>query len=147
MAYAAQHPTLQQRWPTRTRHGVMNKPWPTTPLQRRVVSKNYGSLLPACLKAGMEAVSGVSLQRVRVHYNSDLPAQVNAHAYAQGGDIYLAPGQEHHLPHELGHVVQQSLNMVQPTTTVNGLPVNDDPKLEDHATELGEKALLQGGCS
>ena len=88
----------------------------------------------------MESIAGISLARVRVHYNSPLPAKVQAHAYAQGGDIYLAPGQEHHLPHELGHVVQQALGMVKPTTTVNGMAVNDDPKLEQHATDLGNKA-------
>ena len=143
------HLTLQQRWPTNTGYGLMNKPWPTSLTYKSLyhdkgIGKRFGSLLPACLKAGMEVVSGVSLQRVRVFYNSPLPAQVNAHAYAQGYNIYLAPGQEHHLPHELGHVVQQIKGMVQPTATVNGVPVNDDPRLESHATELGEQAMKYG---
>nr|WP_283102885.1 DUF4157 domain-containing protein [Shewanella abyssi] len=102
--------------------------------------------LPASLRRGMEKISGVNLQRVRVHYNSRKPAQVQAHAYAQGEDIFLAPGQESHLPHELGHVVQQALDMVVPTTVVNGVAVNDDPRLEQHATELGESALAVGGA-
>jgi hypothetical protein len=102
--------------------------------------------LPNCLKLGMEAISGVNLDSVRVHTNSNLPAQVNAHAYAQGEDIYLAPDQEHHLPHELGHVVQQALGMVKPTTKVNGVAVNDDPNLEEQATQLGNKAMARGGC-
>lgn len=131
----------QGSWPM----GQIN--WPTaTAKPNRVDGKQYGSLLPSCLRAGMESVAGISLARVRVHYNSPLPAKVQAHAYAQGGDIYLGPGQEHHLPHELGHVVQQALGMVKPNTTVNGMAVNDDPKLEQHATELGEKAIEQGGC-
>ncbi|TBR41718.1 DUF4157 domain-containing protein [Marinomonas agarivorans] len=100
--------------------------------------------LPACLQRGMEKLTGVNLQKVRVHYNSDKPAQVQAHAYAQGQNIYLAPGQEHHLPHELGHIVQQALNMVQPTKVVNGVAINDDPKLEHHATELGNRAMKLG---
>jgi hypothetical protein len=103
--------------------------------------------LPACLRRGMEKISGLNLQRVRVHYNSRKPAQVQAHAYAQGEDIYLAPGQESHLPHELGHVVQQALDMVTPNTVVNGVAVNDDPELEQHATDLGEAALALGGGS
>jgi len=60
--------------------------------------------LPALLKAGVEALSGQSLDHVRVHRNSSKPAQLNAHAYAQGGDIHLAAGQEKHLPHETWHV-------------------------------------------
>jgi hypothetical protein len=103
--------------------------------------------LPACLRRGMEKISGLNLQRVRVHYNSRKPAQVQAHAYAQGEDIYLAPGQEQHLPHELGHVVQQALDMVTPNAVVNGVAVNDDPMLEQHATDLGEAALALGGGS
>jgi hypothetical protein len=63
--------------------------------------------LPDGLKSGMESISGMSLSDVKVHRNSDKPAQLQAHAYAQGTDIHLGPGQEKHLPHELGHVVQQ----------------------------------------
>jgi len=51
-----------------------------------------------------------------VHYNSDKPAQLQAHAYAQGTDIHLASGQEKHLPHEAWHVVQQKQGRVKPTT-------------------------------
>ena len=53
--------------------------------------------LPDGLKAGVESLSGLSMDHVRVHYNSAQPAQLNALAYARGGDIYLAPGQEQHL--------------------------------------------------
>lgn len=102
--------------------------------------------LPPCLQRGMEALTGVSLQRVRVHYHSGKPAKVQAHAYAQGQNIYLAPGQEAHLPHELGHIVQQAQGRVQATTQVNGIAVNDDPKLEHEATELGNQALKAGRC-
>ncbi|HAA20749.1 MAG TPA: hypothetical protein DCP28_19025, partial [Cytophagales bacterium] len=55
--------------------------------------------LPAQLKAGIENLSGRPMDDVKVHYNSDKPAQLQAHAYAQGTDIHLAPGQEKHLPH------------------------------------------------
>ena len=58
--------------------------------------------LPDGLKAGVEALSGISMDHVRVHYNSGKPAQLNAHAYAQGSDIHLAPGQQRHLPHKPG---------------------------------------------
>jgi hypothetical protein len=47
---------------------------------------------------GIENLSGFSMSDVKVHYNSDKPAQLQAHAYAQGTDIHLASGQEKHLP-------------------------------------------------
>ncbi len=40
--------------------------------------------LPDNLKAGVESLSGMSMDDVKVHYNSSEPAQLNAHAYAQG---------------------------------------------------------------
>lgn len=70
--------------------------------------------LPDQLKAGLEALSGMSLDHVKVHYNSSKPAGLNAHAYAQGTDIHLGPGQAHHLAHEAWHVVQQVQGRVQP---------------------------------
>jgi len=54
--------------------------------------------LPDKLKSGIESFSGMSLDNVKVHYNSAQPAQLNAQAYAQGSDIHVAPGQEQHLP-------------------------------------------------
>lgn len=97
--------------------------------------------LPDNLKSGMENLSGMSLDNVRVHYNSAKPAAVQAHAYAQGSDIHLASGQEKHLPHELGHVVQQAQGRVSATTSVAGMAVNDSPALEHEADVLGGKAL------
>lgn len=69
--------------------------------------------LPGDLKAGLEALSGMNLDHVTVHYNS-AGAALNAHAYAQGTQIHLGPGQAHHLPHEAWHVVQQAQGRVQP---------------------------------
>ena len=63
--------------------------------------------MPDHLKAGVESLSGFSMDDVRVHYNSDKPATVQALAYTQGTDIHVAPGQEQHLPHEVWHVAQQ----------------------------------------
>ncbi len=97
--------------------------------------------LPEGLKKGMESLSGYSLDHVKVHYNSNRPAAVNAHAYAQGADIHLAGGQEKHLAHELGHVVQQMEGRVKATTNIAGLAVNDNPALEREATVMGERAL------
>jgi hypothetical protein len=97
--------------------------------------------LPDNLKAGAESLSGLSLDDVRVHYNSPKPAQLQALAYTQGTDIHVAPGQEHHIPHEAWHVVQQIQGRVQPTTRVAAMPVNDNPALENEASVMGGKAM------
>lgn len=98
--------------------------------------------LPDQLKSGIENLSGYSMDDVKVHYNSDKPAQLNAHAYAQGTDIHLAPGQEKHLPHEAWHVVQQKQGRVKPTMQMKGkVNVNDDEGLEKEADAMGGKAL------
>ena len=107
------------------------------PIQRK--GNNTG--LPDNLKSGIENLSGVSMDSVKVHKNSDKPAQLNAHAYAQGTDIHLGAGQEKHLPHEAWHVVQQSQGRVQPTTQLAGVNINDNTGLEKEADVMGAKAL------
>ena len=112
----------------------------TEPIQRQ--ENNTG--LPDNLKSGMENLSGLSMDDVKVHRNSDKPAQLQAHAYAQGTDIHLGPGQEKHLPHELGHVVQQKQGRVKPTTQLKGkVNLNDDVHLENEADVMGAKAAEQ----
>jgi len=96
--------------------------------------------LPDRLKAGIEALSGIAMDDVKVHYNSPKPAQMKALAYTQGSDIYIAPGQEKHLPHEAWHVVQQKKGRVEPTMQTKGVGVNDNPGLEREATVMGQKA-------
>jgi len=105
---------------------------------RTLQKKNNG--LPASLKAGVENLSGYSMDDVKVHYNSSKPAQLNAHAYAQGAEIHVAPGQEKHLPHEAWHVVQQKQGRVKPTKQVGGVDVNDNVQLEKEADVMGAKA-------
>ena len=98
--------------------------------------------MPDDLKAGVEGLSGLDMSDVKVHYNSDKPAQLQAHAYAQGTDIHLAPGEEKHLPHETWHVVQQKQGRVKPTIQMKGkVDINEDAGLEKEADEMGEKAL------
>jgi uncharacterized protein DUF4157 len=104
--------------------------------------KQNNTGLPDNLKQGVENLSGMSLDNVKVHYNSSKPAQLNALAYAQGTDIHLGAGQEKHLPHEAWHVVQQAQGRVQPTMQMkDGVPVNDDQALEHEADVMGAKAL------
>ncbi|MCF5506000.1 DUF4157 domain-containing protein, partial [Pseudomonas syringae] len=78
----------------------------TSPVQAKAAPTPNRTGMPDPLKNGIEHLSGMNMDHVRVHFNSDKPAQLNAHAYAQGSQIHLAPGQEKHLPHEAWHVVQ-----------------------------------------
>ncbi|PKM20939.1 MAG: hypothetical protein CVV11_05575 [Gammaproteobacteria bacterium HGW-Gammaproteobacteria-15] len=96
--------------------------------------------MPDQLKSGIESLSGYAMDDVKVHYNSAKPAQMQAHAYAQGSDIHIAPGQEQHLPHEAWHVVQQKQGRVKATTQLKGEAINDDPGLEHEADVMGAKA-------
>ena len=110
------------------------------PIQRVETPNRTG--LPDNLKSGIENLSGYSMEDVRVHYNSAKPAQLQAHAYAQGTDIHVAPGQEKHLPHEAWHVVQQKQGRVKATRQLKGkVAINDDPGLEREADVMGSKAI------
>lgn len=107
-----------------------------------VQQKENATGLPDNLKSGIENLSGHSLDDVNVHYNSSKPAQLHAHAYAQGTDIHIAPGQEKQLPHEAWHVVQQKQGRVKPTTQLKqNVNINDDKTLEKKAGVMGTKAL------
>jgi hypothetical protein len=120
---------------------LMNREQPINGLQAAPVRSSNRSGLPDDLKSGIETLSGVSMDHVKVHYDSSQPAQLNALAYAQGNDIHLAPGQERHLPHEAWHVVQQHRGNVKPTVEVQGVGVNDDAALEREADTMGTRAL------
>lgn len=102
------------------------------PRQRPV----FSSGIPIQLKKRTEAETGLSFDDVRVHYNSGRPRQIEALAYTQGSQVYLGPGQAHLLPHELSHVIQQKTGRIKPDSTINGLPVNTDPRLEQQADSL-----------
>lgn len=104
--------------------------------------------LPNQLQSGIESLSGMSMDHVTVHYNSDKPAQLQAHAYAQGSEIYLGAGQERHLPHEAWHVVQQAQGRVRPTLQIrDAVSINDDEALEQEADVMGERAAAFGGVT
>lgn len=136
-----------------------NRPESKKALQMKKLMDNYvpknmiqpkqnNTGLPDNLKSGIENLSGYSMDDVNVHYNSDKPAQLNAHAYAQGTDIHLASGQEKHLPHEAWHVVQQKQGRVQPTIQMKGVvDINDDDHLEKEADEMGDLSLQHSAPS
>lgn len=94
--------------------------------------------IPMQLKERMEQRTGVSFDDVRVHYNSDMPARLGALAYTQGNLVEIGPGQESHLPHELGHVVQQKLGLVRANAMhPSGVAMNTEEGLERQADRIG----------
>lgn len=104
--------------------------------------------MPDNLKSGIENLSGLDMSDVKVHYNSPQPAQLQAHAFAQGNQIHIASGQERHLPHEAWHVVQQKQGRVAPTKQFKGkVNINDDSGLEKEADVMGNKALSFGSVT
>lgn len=104
--------------------------------------------MPDEVKGKMESSFGTDFSDVKVHTNSASATDVGALAYTQGSDVHFAPGQfkpdstsgQELIGHELTHVVQQREGRVQANTAVNGLPVNNDAKLEGEADAMGKKA-------
>jgi hypothetical protein len=97
------------------------------------------SEIPTRLKTDIEKLSGFDMSDVKVIYNSDKPAQLNAHAYAQGNQIHLGPGQERHLPHLAWHVVQQKQGRVKPSVQMNVGGESVDAGLEKEAYSMARK--------
>jgi Regulator of G protein signaling domain/Domain of unknown function (DUF4157) len=145
----ANQPVVQAKPMFRGLSGELRSP---TPLQAQLAKEaDSASLsevqpenktgLPDNLKAGIENLSGIAMDDVRVHKNSSKPSDLQALAYTQGIDIHLAPGQQQHLPHEAWHVVQQKQGRVKPTIQTKGVEINDDRGLEKEADVMGSKAL------
>ncbi len=126
-----------QKYPSKQKEDVTQFFKPNSPN----IFENKNTGLSDQIKMGIENLSGYSLDDVKVHYNSDKPAQLQALAYTQGTDIYVASGQEKYLPHEAWHVVQQKQGRVYPTIQSNGMNINQDNALEYEADIMGEKAL------
>ena len=97
--------------------------------------------IPSQLKENIEQSHNVSLDNVRIHYNSGKPQELCAYAYTQGSHVYISPGQEKYLPHELGHVVQQMRGKVRPAMQIKGVNINNDSTLEREADMLGRCQL------
>lgn len=101
--------------------------------------KNHTGI-PLQMKQQYEKLSGLSFDDVRVHYNSGKPAQFQALAYTQGNQVFIGPGQETHLGHELGHVVQQKQGRVRATQQIGNIAINNDTILEREADHIGKAA-------
>ncbi|WP_199295679.1 DUF4157 domain-containing protein [Trichocoleus sp. FACHB-591] len=117
----------------------------TTPLNKHdqgTGQSTGNNSLPSNMKARIERLCGISMDGVKVHYNSAQPIQMLARAYTQGDDIYIGPGQEKYLPHEAWHVVQQKQGRVRGTIHLQGLPINDEPWLEREADNMAARIAV-----
>jgi len=135
----AKQKPIQSKQGRKPRHKAKQQP-----LQRnhkRAIKKS-NKLDEVQIKENVSQLMGTDVADAQVHYNSNKPAQLQAEATAQGTEVHLAPGKEQHLGHELTHVAQQKQGRVQPTIQANnGVGINNDPKLEKEADEVGEKAM------
>ncbi len=99
--------------------------------------------VPAGIRKQTEALFGTDLSDVRVHVGPEAGA-IGALAFAQGRDLYFAPG--HYAPesregrrilgHELTHVVQQRAGRVR-SPSGSAPAVVEDPKMEAEADARG----------
>lgn len=117
--------------------------------------------LSGYLQSKMEKTFDTDFSAVKINPNSKKATQLNAKAFAQGNQVHFAPGQyrpysqsgQQVLKHELGHVVQQKKQKLSPTRFIQGMPVNDHPKLESEAdrmantTKMLKTESLEGGTS
>ena len=108
--------------------------------QKAAAGKPNLTGIPLQMKQSFERSSGLSFDDVRVHYHSALPARLGALAYTQGSHVYVSSGQERHLGHELGHVIQQKQGRVRAMSVLGGVKLNTSPAMEREADTLSRQA-------
>lgn len=100
--------------------------------------------IPLHIKEKHERNTGIPLDDVRVHYNSSEPQKYGALAYVLDDDIYIQPGQEQYLEHELGHYELDVMGQVQANGRAeDGTPICQDASLEQKADEMGQSPLSE----
>ncbi|HEX7242804.1 MAG TPA: DUF4157 domain-containing protein [Longimicrobiaceae bacterium] len=125
-------------------------PSPVNPLWQRLAMRppdGPGERMPPAVQGKMERSFGFDFSPVRIHQDGRARA-MGARAYAQGTELYFAPGQyEPHtgrgqevLGHELAHVTQQAAGRVRTPGQALGGAVDDDPALEHEASVMGARA-------
>ncbi|HIY38521.1 MAG TPA: DUF4157 domain-containing protein [Candidatus Agathobaculum merdigallinarum] len=102
-----------------------------------------GEPLADAMRAQFERQFGLPMDDVRIHRDSAEPAKFDAGAYTYGTDIFIGPGQEELLNHEMTHAAQQKLGQVRPTGMEHGMAVNRSPALE-HSADIEAVARTMG---
>lgn len=124
--------------------GMLNEPEGDTRFSKALRAKfetkykpdtENGTALSSVEQANYENRFALPMDDVRVYHKSDLPSKFDAGAITYGTDIYIAPGQEELLSHEMTHVAQQKLGQVKPTDIENQLPISRESSLENNADD------------
>lgn len=111
--------------------------------------------LPIALSNQIKTLLGVDPAQAVIHKNSSKAAEIGALAFVQGHEIHFAPGKfnpntregKELIGHEFTHYKQQLQGLVQPTSEIAGMPLNDDAGLEGEADAIAAKiAAEQGGA-
>ncbi len=118
-----------------------------TSIQRVEIPSGGGTALPAGLSKQMEKSMGANFQDVRVH-RGNTATKLGALAFTRGNDLHFGTGQyqpntragQAMIGHELAHVVQQRAGHVNATSTVSGVPLNDNASLEAEADRMALEA-------
>ena len=132
---------LEEPTPVQADMGADGKPTQVGPEVE--LPSEGGAPLADELRTSVEEQLGADFSAVRVHSSTPVLDTIGALAVTRGEHIYFAPGRyapesesgRSLLSHELTHVLQQRAGRVRPTTSVQGLPVNDDPSLEQEADQ------------
>ncbi|BDD07316.1 eCIS core domain-containing protein [Aureibacter tunicatorum] len=120
------------------------------PVQRAAMPRKNSTGLPDGVLQKMESYFNHDFSDVRFHKNSSTASSIGALAFAQGNDVHVAQGffnpstsrGQQLIGHELAHVVQQKQGLVRANSSINGLPLNDQPHLERAADMHGLKASM-----
>ena len=111
--------------------------------------------LPITLSNQIQTLLGVDPAQAVLHKNSSKAAEIGALAFVRGHEIHFAPGKfnpntregKELIVHEFTHYKQQLQGLVQPTSEIAGMPLNDDAGLEGEADAMAAKiATEQGGA-
>lgn len=95
--------------------------------------------LPEDLITGIESLSGISMDDVKVHYNADRPKKIKAETCTP---IHLQEEVKEIHPKEKWHLIQQKQGRVQPIGGKDQKPmINEEENLEKEADTLGAKAF------
>ena len=78
--------------------------------------RRRGTGLPDNLKSGVESLSGMAMDGVKVHYDSALSTEFGRQAFTQGNEIHLGrPYEEDLIPHEGWHRARREMGRIKPT--------------------------------
>lgn len=119
----------------------------STAQPRRQGNRSPGRPLPQSVREPMERSFGHEFSSIRIH-EDDMAEQVGATAFARGDHLHFRPGTfrpwnsegRRLISHELAHVRQRREGRVRATGRVAGLPLNDQPSLEQEADRWGAAA-------